>query len=247
MLARILLILLVVAGIVLLLRWFVRTPPTQLARGLRRGALYVGIGLLVLLAVTGRLPWLFAVAAAAVPVVQRLFTLWQLGNVAKRMAGGAGGARNPSGGQQSTIETRFLRVWLDHDSGTMGGTVLEGQFRGRSLDQLSLAELMRLLAEYRADAQSSAVLEAYLDRMRGEAWREAAGREEAATGAAAPSDGGMSREEAYRVLGLEPEAAEKEIRDTHRRLMQKLHPDRGGSDYLAAKINQAKDILLGER
>jgi hypothetical protein len=250
LLARIVLILLMVAGIVLLLRWFVRTPPAQLARGLRRGALYAGIGLLILLAVTGRLPWLFAVAAAAIAVVQRLVTLWQLGNMARRvagMAGGTGRARNPSAGQQSTIETRFLRVWLDHDSGAMGGAVLEGQYSGRSLDQLSLEELMMLLAECRADAQSSAVLEAYLDRVHGEAWREAAGGEEAATGPARPSDGKMTREEAYQVLGLEPGAGDKEVRDTHRRLMQKLHPDRGGSDYLAAKINQAKDILLGER
>ena len=51
-------------------------------------------------------------------------------------------------------------MWLDHDSGTMGGTVLEGRFRGRTLDQLSLEDKLALLGECRADPQSAAVLEA---------------------------------------------------------------------------------------
>jgi len=59
----------------------------------------------------------------------------------------------------------------------------------------------------------------------------------------APS--GMSREDAYAVLDLAPGASETMIREAHRRLMAKLHPDRGGSDYLAAQINQARDVLLG--
>ena len=87
------------------------------------------------------------------------------------------------------------------------------------------------------------MLEAYLDRLHGEAWREAAGAQ--GEGAASAGGGGMSREEAYAILGLEPGADEQQIRDAHHRLMQKIHPDHGGSNYLAAKINQAKDLLLG--
>ena len=240
-------ILLLVAGIVLLIRWFIRTPPASLTRGLRRGALYAGIGLLVILAVTGRLPWLFAVAGAAIPIIQRLLTVWRLGHMAGRMAGmGGGEAGRPSAGQQSTIETRFLRMWLDHDTGAMGGTVLEGRYRNRTLDQMSLEDLLTLLAECQADPQSAAVLEAYLDRVHGEAWREAQPGDGAYTSAPPPPDGRMSAEEAYQILGLEPGASDSEIRETHRRLMQKMHPDRGGSTYLAAKINQAKEVLLGK-
>ena len=132
---------------------------------------------------------------------------------------------------------------LNHDTGEMNGEVLQGRFRGRNLDTLSKEELMELLRECRAqDDQSASVLEAYLDRMHGDDWRDEAD---------ARSDGGtatgtMTQEEAYEVLGLERGATREQIVEAHRHLMQKLHPDRGGSTYLAAKINQAKDLLLGD-
>jgi len=55
----------------------------------------------------------------------------------------------------------------------------------------------------------------------------------------------MSAEQAREVLGLKPDCTKDEIIQAHRRMMQKVHPDRGGSDYLASQINTAKDVLLG--
>jgi DnaJ-domain-containing protein 1 len=124
----------------------------------------------------------------------------------------------------------------------MHGEVLEGRFMGRQLADLALDNLLALRAECQAaDAQSLAILETYLDRVHGGAWREAA-----AGGGRAGDAGAMTRAEAYEILGLEADADEAQIREAHRHLMQKIHPDHGGSNYLAAKINQAKDLLLGD-
>ena len=133
---------------------------------------------------------------------------------------------------------------LDHDTGAMSGEVLEGPFQGRRLSDLNLQQLLDLLDQCAtADAQSAAVLEAYLDREHGPDWRNSeasAGRSQAS-----PPDGQMTRAEAYEILGLEEGAEKDEILAAHKRLMQRLHPDLGGSTYLAAIINQAKDLLLG--
>jgi DnaJ family protein C protein 19 len=77
-------------------------------------------------------------------------------------------------------------------------------------------------------------------------WQAARGRRIGGLGARPhPRSATMSREEAYEVLGLHPGASETDIREAHRRLMRGAHPDAGGSDWLAARINQARDILLG--
>jgi hypothetical protein len=152
----------------------------------------------------------------------------------------------PGAGGTSSIRTRYLEMSLDHASGRMDGRVLEGPYQGRLLSELDLERLLELLERCRAeDAQSAALLEAYLDRTQGDDWRASAssrGRSDGAVAADAP----MNREEALAILGLGQGAGEEEIREAHRRLIQKLHPDRGGSDYLAAKINAAKGLLLGE-
>lgn len=148
-------------------------------------------------------------------------------------------------GQRSRVATGMLAMELDHDTGRMAGEVIAGPLKGRQLSALSEAELRSLhrLCGNAAD-QSRALLEAWLDRSKPE-WRREWGQ--AASGGAAQAGGGaMSREEAFAVLGLKPGASSTDIHAAHRRLMKEFHPDKGGSDYLAAKINQAKDVLLQE-
>ena len=131
---------------------------------------------------------------------------------------------------------------LDHDSGAMRGRILAGRCEGVSLDTLDVPTLVGFIAEI--DDDSRQLLMAYLDR-RQPRWREnAEGNAAAGQGGGASSSGKMTEEEAYQVLGLQPGASADEIGRAHRSLMKKLHPDQGGSTYLAARVNQAKDVLL---
>lgn len=156
-----------------------------------------------------------------------------------------------SGGQQSSVETHWLRMHLDHGTGRMDGDVLQGRYAGRRLSALGFEDLILLLRDCRAaDNQGAALLESYLDRTVGEDWRERAASgdpgEAADAMSGAASGGAMTRDQAWDVLGLKPGASDADIRAAHRRLMKKFHPDQGGSTYLAAQINRAKDLLLGE-
>ncbi|MCS0505245.1 DnaJ domain-containing protein [Ancylobacter mangrovi] len=144
-------------------------------------------------------------------------------------------------GRQSKVRTAMLDMVLDHDSGRLSGTVIGGPLKGAALDGLDVATLARLALE--VDPESRQLLEAYLDR-RAPGWRENAQGDPGRGRAHAASRGAMTEEEAYQILGLPPGAGTDEIRKAHRSLMKKLHPDQGGSNYLAARVNEAKDILL---
>lgn len=232
-----------------LLRWFAGGDPRRIASALRTALVVVAVLALGWLAATGRLNWLFALLAAAVPVILRLVSLYRTARGLGGLGGtpGAGSASaDGAGGRTSEVSTRFLRMELDHESGEMRGEILEGRFRGRQLVDLDLEQLMELLDECRAgDEESAALLEAWLDRVHDE-WRAAAGRGDEAGSGGGAGDAPMSENEARAILGVGPGAGREEIIDAHRRLMQKLHPDRGGSDYLAARVNQAKATLLRE-
>lgn len=143
----------------------------------------------------------------------------------------------------STVRTAWLDMRLDHDSGALEGTVLQGRFKGRRLQSMSLQDLQDLFETLRMeDAESARLLEAYLDRDYGDDWRQGKGHDESAT--PPPRTGSMSAEEARDILGVDADADADTIRDAHKRLMKKLHPDHGGTSYLAARINEAKDVLL---
>jgi hypothetical protein len=146
-----------------------------------------------------------------------------------------------SSGQMSRVRSNFIEMRLDHESGAMTGTIVAGRLKGTSLDALESSVLVGLLPEY--DQESQNLLAAYLDR-RHPGWREHA-QDGAAAGRGSPARSGkMSDEEAYQILGLEPGASAEQIGRAHRGLMKKLHPDQGGSTYLAARVNEAKDVLL---
>jgi hypothetical protein len=154
---------------------------------------------------------------------------------------GFGARTQKSTGQISRVRSAFLEMELDHDSGAMRGHILAGAHEGAALDALDVATLVSLLAGI--DEESRSLLATYLDR-RDATWREHAQGDAAAGRGAPPRGGPMTEEEAYQILGLEPGADADAIARAHRTLMKKLHPDQGGTNYLAARVNEAKDTLL---
>jgi hypothetical protein len=155
---------------------------------------------------------------------------------------GFGARMRKSAGQVSRVRSAFVEMELDHDTGAMRGRILAGRHEGTTLDALDLATLIGFLVEI--DEESRALLMAYLDR-REPRWREhAQGDAAAGAGRTAWSSGKMTEEEAYQILGVQPGASAEEISRSHRSLMKKLHPDQGGSTYLATRVNEAKDVLL---
>ncbi len=211
--------------------------PQKLAVTLRKTGGFVLLAVAALLLARGALP-------LAIPL--GLFGLALLGLPVGPWFRGLGGSAEKSPGQTSGVRTEGLAMELDHDSGDMEGRSLKGRFAGRTLSSLTDNELFQLLAELRAnDQQGALLLEAYLDR-RLPGWRDQ-DREQATKEEPRPAGRGrMSAKEAYDVLGLPPDATDDDIRAAHRKLMMKVHPDQGGSDYLAARINEAKDLLLGK-
>lgn len=221
---------LVAAGLVA----FASTPAERLALWLRRAAplSLIGIGAILLLA--GRV-------GLAIPLIGFGVALF----ARNRPVRPAPGSSAPGGvGAKSSVRSAMFEMELDHDTGDMDGLVTAGVHEGRWLSSLGEAELLAMLPFAASDGDSRALLEAYLDR-RVPGWREHAEADPDAGHARPAGSGPMTKQEAYQVLGLEAGAGTQEIREAHRRLMKRLHPDSGGSTFLAAKINEAKDTLLG--
>jgi len=221
----------------LAVRAYTVANPAVLVRQLRVGAgvaMLAGAGFLVFRGMVG-----YAMSLAALGS-------WLLWGVGGAPWGFPRTQKTP--GQSSRVVTDTLEVELDHDSGEIVGHVLKGSLAGRRLEELTPAEMAQLWQDCRfADPQSAQIIEAYLDRVH-PTWREDLARAEGEPGAAgsAPTGGAMTRAQALEVLGLQDGASEDDVRHAHRELMKKLHPDRGGSTFLAAKINEAKDVLLGK-
>ncbi len=213
------------------LHTFSRVNPHTLAIVLKTGGGLGALALAGLLGMRGRLD-------IAVPL--GITGLGLLGWLPFSMAS-FGARTQKSAGQMSRVRSAFLEMELDHDTGTMRGRILAGKHEGVTLDALDVATLTGCLPDI--DEESRALLMAYLDR-REPNWRDNA-QAGADTGAGrAWSSGKMTEEEAYQILGVQPGASAEDIGRAHRALMKKLHPDQGGSTYLAARVNEAKDLLL---
>jgi len=223
-------------GLLLLVYLFVNADPMRLARNLKWTGIGLAVAAVAALAISGRLAALLVPAAMMMPALMRLRTLLDR-------------VRTPRGGQNSTVATEFLRMTLDHDTGTMTGAVLRGQFAGLRIEEMGVGDLLTLLRECRAsDEEGARLLEAYLDRLHPD-WRdELTGGGQAGSGRSGggprPASSDMTVGDAYAILGLSPGASPAQIKEAHHRLMVKLHPDHGGSDYLATQINRARDMLL---
>jgi hypothetical protein len=240
----VLLLLAIIAIAYLLYRRVLQMPPHR-----RRGEmLKILLGLIVagvfLLTLSGKMHWLGAaftglllVLRQYLPLLIRLFPM-----VTRWRQAHAAGATGSNGSRHSTVSTASLSMHLDHDSGALWGEVLAGPFRDWRLEEMDREQLEQLRAWCaREDAESVQLLDSYLEqRFPGQTFGQSA--EEPPQ---EPADGSMGRAEALRVLGLGEQASKEDVVAAHRKLMQKLHPDRGGNDYLAAKVNEAKDVLLG--
>ena len=225
-----------VVALYLLLQMFRAANPAMLARAIK---IVGGVVALAVAAYTG----LRGELAVAIPLGifgAGLLGWSPFGTTGFSSIGGLFGGKRASG-QSSRVRSAFLDMSLDHDSGELSGTIVAGEHAGRSLGEFDLAQLMAMAPAF--DAESVALLESYLDR-RFPAWRQDAQGNGTRGQRRAASGGKMTTEEAYQILGLQPGASRDDIARAHRALMKKLHPDQGGSTYLAARVNEAKDTLL---
>ncbi len=230
-------------GVVLMLKWYGDADVKQIKASFKWTGLLIGLLLIIFLAATGRLNIALGGVVAMVAWIYRVFGVWQMARQMKGMFGGFGFGRGAAGqAQNSGAAAAFVEMELDHATGQMDGRVVKGRFAGRQLGTLSESELLALLTEAGGDPDSRSLLEAYLDR-RWPEWRE---QPDAQSAARTPATA-MDEAEALRVLGLPAGASADDIKAAYRKLMSQLHPDRGGSDYLAAKVNAAKDVLLRGR
>jgi len=233
-LPRIILIALILLIVAYAINRYLRLPAEK-QKKLIKVLIISGVAVLMLiLALSGRLNWLLAAVGALLPLLPRaakmLFSLWPaLLPYFRRY----------QQNKQTSMHTRFVKLQIDMLNGELQGEVLEGKFKGHKLQAMTLVQLTQLLDECKhEDAESAALLTAYLQRTHPE-WEHAGDSADYST-----ADTGMSEQQARSILGVSENASKKEIIKAHKQIMQKIHPDKGGSDYLAQQVNQAKNTLM---
>lgn len=229
MIIRVILLALALFVLLNIISYMKRQPPAQRKALLLKYSLYIIAALAILLAVTGRLHWIGAVIAASLPFI-KTFGLLAMRHLPFQNWLKQQKFANP------VMTTRFLRVVISVVSVQISGEVLAGQYKGATLESLSESQLQELLKNYQTeDPESARLISFYISKRFNQTNQQQS---------SSASSTQMSRREALQILGLDESADSKAVIKAHRSLMQKFHPDRGGSDYLAAKINQAKDFLL---
>ncbi len=223
MFIRVFLALVVFAGLMVFIAWYSRANDQQRNQAIKNMLLY-GLGIaLLLLVVTGRIPWLFALVSAAIPFYRRALAFKGIINFFGKNIG------------PTKLTTKWLIVQYDFGKKTLDAKIIQGEFEGQHLSELADKQLQTLLEQCKTDIQSRAAVHAFM------AMRHSSGSNEQHNPVASSQ---LSKQQAYEVLGLQDGASQETIKQAHKRLMQKLHPDRGGSTYLATQINAAKDTLL---
>lgn len=236
MIIRLFIAILVIVALSYAYNQYRRQPKAKRKKLAIKSGFWLAAAVALLLVATGRVHWITAIFAGAVPFFSRLLPLivrvlpfisqLQKQRMNERMFWG----------DTSRLQTRYLRMDLDQEAGRVAGEVLDGPCAGKTLDELSEEQVGELLDFYRKnDRESERLLYAFLQyRSRGDNFQQPG----------SSGTGAMTRGEAYEILGLEEGASEEEILAAHKKLMQRLHPDRGGSNYLAIKVNQAKQLLI---
>jgi DnaJ domain len=214
---------------------FVRSDTAAVAKALKVVAGVAALGVAAILGAKGQIGTALLLGS---------FGAWALGWSGISLPGPWRRNQGTSAGRFSRIRSAMIEMEIDHASGRIEGTVLAGAFVGRALSELDQMSLRRLHEECSAfDPEGVSLLEAYFDR-RFAGWREyAQGDRDTRTRTHARSSV-MSKDEAYQVLGLQPGASVDEVQKAYRTLMKKLHPDQGGTAYLATRVNQARETLL---
>jgi hypothetical protein len=211
---------------------------TAAPRALGETTIVAAVFSVAILVWVGRLPAIWLLYVLPLPAAAIGYALWG------RLGPGNGAKRS-----KSRIRTLYLKMSLDHDAGLFDGEVIKGTYRGTVLSTMTLEELRLLQVEASSDPDSVNILNAWLDHAHAGAWRgesAGAGANHDGNGRQShrQSNGAMHEEEAWNLLGLSKGASAGEIKASHRRLIKQVHPDHGGTDYLAHKINEAKNLLL---
>lgn len=230
-----------VAGYLIYKLYFQQLLAEGRAGKIKIGLIVVGL-LFLIMAVTGRTSALFGIIGAAMTQAMRIVPL--IIKFAPSLSKYFGVPLSPEGlmsNAESRVKTKSLIMTLNHDTGKINGEILTGAFIGKRLSDLTNQELNQFYRDCQEhDPEAVRIIQAYIARERSSWDGEAA---QGSDQSPIKSDSVTVRE-AYDILGLAQGATRQEVTDAHRHLMKQFHPDKGGSNYLAAKVNEAKKVLF---